>query len=57
MYGLKVNLTNVSNFDPLKVVDRGGETQLRVGESSSFILFSGLRVKEPPGYYWSILIW
>ena len=51
MYGLKLNLTNVSNFDPLKVVGRGGETQLRVGESSSFILFSGLRVKEPPRYY------
>ena len=27
------NQTNISNFHPLEVVDRGSETQLQVGEN------------------------
>ena len=29
---LCLNSTNMSNFHPLEVVDRGSETQLQVGE-------------------------
>ena len=32
MFGLKLN-TQMSNFHPLKVVDRGSETQLQVAEN------------------------
>ena len=32
MFGLK--LTNISNFHPLKIVGRGSETQLKVGENN-----------------------
>ena len=33
MFGLKLNKINMSNFQPLKVVDRGSETQPRVVEN------------------------
>ena len=32
MFGFKLK-TNISNFQPLEVVDRGSETQLQVGEN------------------------
>ena len=37
--------TNMSNFHPLEVVDRGSETQLQVGEDVSY-LFSFLTHQE-----------
>ena len=37
------NSTNTSNFHPVKVVGRGSETQLQVGEKLNY-LFSALRV-------------
>ena len=42
-----LNSTNMSNFHPLEVVDRGSETQLQVGENLSYLIqrFKGQRAK------------
>ena len=35
MFALKLN--NISNFQPLKVVGRGSETQLQMGENLNYL--------------------
>ena len=32
------NQTNMSNFDPLEVVNRGSETQLQVGQNLNYLI-------------------
>ena len=47
---LALNSTNMTNFHPLEVVDRGSETQFQVGENLDFQYkaFSMLMVTPPP---------
>ena len=40
------NYTNICNFHPLEVVDRGSETQLQVGEKL-FLELEALKVNGP----------
>ena len=37
MFDLKLK-KNMGNFHPLKVVSRGSETQLQVGENSNYLI-------------------